>query len=146
MTCAAEKTDATAFNHTDTLSILWLSQKMRISTALHLVMNNTMNPWLFESLWIPKPASTSFNKISYQQLQCQDIIKPNQKIPPLLNSQKGRQMWINIFRIILHIFEAAMFCAVTISTNIGGQYVGLFANMAAHIKYSSYRFLIYSLS
>jgi hypothetical protein len=79
MTFAAEKTDATTFNHTDTLCIFWLSQKMRISTAFQLILNNTMNPRLTESLWIPKPLSSSFNKLSYQSLQCQSIVKPNQK-------------------------------------------------------------------
>ena len=76
---AAEKTDATAFHHTDTLCIFWLSQKMGFSTAFQLVLNNMVNPRLTVSLRIPKLVFSSFNKHSYQQLQYQGIIKANHK-------------------------------------------------------------------
>jgi hypothetical protein len=39
MTPASQNTDTTAFQHTATLYILWLSMKMDMSTALKLILS-----------------------------------------------------------------------------------------------------------
>ena len=52
MTPTAQNTDATAFQLTGTLYILWLSMKMNVSTALKLIFSKmvilclTMSPWI----------------------------------------------------------------------------------------------------
>jgi hypothetical protein len=48
---AAQNTDATAFQHTGTLYVLWLSMKMDVSTALKLILSKMVNPCL-TSPWI----------------------------------------------------------------------------------------------
>ena len=45
-TPAAYNIDATAFQHTGTLYILWLSMKMDVSTALELILSKMLNPCL----------------------------------------------------------------------------------------------------
>jgi len=52
MTPAAYNTDATAFQHTGTLHILWLSMKMDVSTAIQLILSKMLNPRLTTSPWI----------------------------------------------------------------------------------------------
>ena len=46
MTPAALNTDATAFWHTGTLYVLWLSMKMDVSTELKLILSKMVNPCL----------------------------------------------------------------------------------------------------
>jgi len=46
LTPAAQNMDATAFHHTGTLYILWLSTKMDVSTALQLILSKMVNPYL----------------------------------------------------------------------------------------------------
>jgi len=43
LTPAAQNIDATAFQHTGTLYILWLSMKMHVSTALQLILSKMSN-------------------------------------------------------------------------------------------------------
>jgi len=52
MTPAAQNTDATDWQHTDTLYIMWLSMKMDVSTALKLILSKMVNPCLTMSPWI----------------------------------------------------------------------------------------------
>ena len=52
ITPAAQNSDATDWQHTGTLCILWLSMKMNVSTALKLILSNTVNPCLTMSPWI----------------------------------------------------------------------------------------------
>jgi len=52
LTPAAQNTDATAFHHTGTLYIMWLSMKMDVSTALELILSKIVNPCLTMSPWI----------------------------------------------------------------------------------------------
>jgi len=52
VTPAAQNTDATAFKHTGTLYILWLSMKMDVSTALKLISSKIVKPRLTMSPWI----------------------------------------------------------------------------------------------
>ena len=52
MTPAAQITDDTAFKHTDTLHILWLSMTMDVSTALKLISSKMAKPCLTMSPWI----------------------------------------------------------------------------------------------
>jgi GH43 family beta-xylosidase len=52
MTPAAQITDATAFKHTGTLYILWVSMKMDVSTALKLILSKMAKPSLIMSPWI----------------------------------------------------------------------------------------------
>jgi len=52
MTPAALITDDTAFKHTGTLHILWLSMKMDVSTVLKLISSKTVKPCLTMSPWI----------------------------------------------------------------------------------------------
>ena len=61
LTAAAQNTDATAFQHTDTLYIMWLSMKMDVSTALKLILSKMVNPCLTMSPWIQGPICSSFN-------------------------------------------------------------------------------------
>jgi len=49
MTPAALNTDATAFQDTDTLHILWLSMRVDVSYALKLILSKMMNPCLTTS-------------------------------------------------------------------------------------------------
>jgi len=49
MTPAANNADATAFQHTVTLYILWLSMKMDVSTALQPILSKMLNPRLTTS-------------------------------------------------------------------------------------------------
>ena len=46
MTPAAQFTDDTAFKHTGTLHILWLSMKLNVSTALKLISSKMAKPCL----------------------------------------------------------------------------------------------------
>jgi hypothetical protein len=52
MTPAVWNIDATSFQHTGTLYILWLSMKMDVSTALQLILSKMLNPCLTMSLQI----------------------------------------------------------------------------------------------
>jgi len=52
MTPAAYNTDATAFQHTGTLYILWFSVKMDVSIALKLILCKMVNPCRTMSPWI----------------------------------------------------------------------------------------------
>jgi hypothetical protein len=54
-TPAAQNTDATAFQHGDTLYILWLSQKMSVSTAFQVILSKTVNQCLIMSLQFKNP-------------------------------------------------------------------------------------------
>ena len=46
LTPAAQNMDATAFQNTGTLYILWLSMKMDVSTALQLILSKMVNSCL----------------------------------------------------------------------------------------------------
>jgi len=46
MTPTAQIRDGTAFNHTGTLHILWLSKAMEMSTALKLISSKMVKPCL----------------------------------------------------------------------------------------------------
>jgi len=59
MTSAACNTDATAFQHTGTLYILWFSMKMDVSTALQFILSKMVNPHL-TSPWIQGTLCSSF--------------------------------------------------------------------------------------
>jgi len=48
-TPAAYNIDATAFQHTGTLYILWFSMKMDVFTALELILSKMVNPCLTTS-------------------------------------------------------------------------------------------------
>jgi len=48
-TPAAHNIDATAFQHTGTLYILWLSMKMDVSAALQFILSKMVNPCLTTS-------------------------------------------------------------------------------------------------
>jgi len=64
MTPAAQNTDATAFQHTGTLYILWLSMKMDVSTALQLILSKMVNPCLKSHLGFREPICPSFKRAS----------------------------------------------------------------------------------
>ena len=52
MTPTAHIADDTAFKHTGTLHILWLSMMMDVSTALKLISSKMAKPCLTMSPWI----------------------------------------------------------------------------------------------
>jgi len=52
ITPAAQTTDATAFQLTGTLYILWLSMKVDVSNAFKLILSKIVNPCLTMSPWI----------------------------------------------------------------------------------------------
>ena len=52
MTPTAQNTDATSFQHTGTLYIMWMSMKMDLCNALKLILSKTVNPCLTMSPWI----------------------------------------------------------------------------------------------
>ena len=52
MTSTAQITDDTAFKHTGTLHILWLSMTTDMSTALKLISSKMAKPCLTMSPWI----------------------------------------------------------------------------------------------
>ena len=60
MTPTTQITDDTAFKHTGTLHILWLSMKMDVSTALKLISSKMVKPCLTISPWIQEPICSSF--------------------------------------------------------------------------------------
>jgi len=64
MTPAAYNTDATAFQHTGTLYIVWFSMKMDVSTALQFMFSKMVNPYL-TSPWIQETLCSSCKPAEY---------------------------------------------------------------------------------
>ena len=60
MTSAGMNTDATAFQHTGTLYILWLSMKMDVSTALQLILSKMVNACITTHHGFREPICSSF--------------------------------------------------------------------------------------
>ena len=69
-TPAAYNIDATAFQHTGTLYILWLSMKMNVSTALKLILSKMVKPCLTTSPWIQEPVCSSFKWLKKWKSTC----------------------------------------------------------------------------
>jgi len=63
-TPAAYNTDATAFQHTGTLYIVWFSMKMDVSTALQFILSKMVNPYI-TSPWIQETLCSSCKPAEY---------------------------------------------------------------------------------